>query len=145
MAVFYDSHCHMMNLSHPNLTVMIKRTFKEAMPGWLVYYFATVSAWPLALKLLLWLLLFLPLLVFLTLAVLAGLIVVLFLIIPFTKGSLTGKFREKVANVMNLLAVMETDIGDCLIQLEEELRKKYEQEGGLTCIATVASKFMTKL
>ncbi len=132
MAVFYDSHCHMMNLAHPNLTVMIKRTFKEAMPKKLVDYFATVSTWPLVLKFLLWLLLFLPLLVFLTLVVFVGLILILLFIIPLTKGTLTGKFREKVANVMNLLAVMETDIGDCLIQLEEELIKKYKKEGGLT-------------
>jgi len=132
MTVFYDSHCHMMNLSHPNLTVMIKRTFKEAMPTALVHFFATVSAWSPVLQFLLWLLLFLLLLVVLPLVVLLGLIVVLLLIIPFTRRLLLGTFKEKVANVMNLLAIMETDIGDCLIQLEEELRKKYEQEGGLT-------------
>jgi Amidohydrolase len=145
MAVFYDSHCHMMNLSHPNLTVMIKRTFKEAMPNKLVHFFATVNAWPPVLKLLLWLLLFLPLLVLLTLAVVAGLIVLLFLIIPFTKGSLTGKFKEKVANIMNLLAVMETDIGDCLIQVEEELRKKYETEGGLTLYSDSGKQVYDKI
>ena len=132
MPVFYDSHCHMMNLSHPNLTAMIKRVFKEAMPIKLVHSFALVNAWPPVLKIFLWLLLFLPLLVILTLVVLIGLIVVLLLIIPFTSSSLSGKFKEKIANVMNLLAFMETDIGDCLIQLEEELRKKYETEGGLT-------------
>ncbi len=136
MAVFYDSHCHLMNLSHPNLTVMITRAFKEALPKKLVHSFAMLAAWPLVLKLLLWLLLFVCFLALLKLVVVAGLIIVLFLvlllIIPFTRRLLLGTFKEKVANVMNLLAVMETDIGDCLIQLEEELRKKYDKEGGLT-------------
>ena len=77
MPVFYDSHCHMMNLSHPNLTAMIKRVFKEAMPIKLVHSFALVNAWPPVLKIFLWLLLFLPLLVILTLVVLIGLIVAL--------------------------------------------------------------------
>lgn len=145
MAVFYDSHCHMMNLSHPNLTVMIKRTFKEALPPKLVHSFAMFSAWPLALKLFLWFLLFLPFQALLTLAVFVGLIVVLLLIIPFTKGSLTGKFKEKVVNVMNLLAVMETDIGDCLIQLEEELREKYKKEGGLTLYSDSGEQLYDKI
>ena len=132
MSVFYDSHCHMMNLSHPNLTAMIKRTFKDAMPKLLVRLFDSLNALPLVLKLIIWLLLFLPLLIALTLAVLIGLVVVLLLIIPSTQSSLIGKFKDKVANVMNLLAVMETDIGDCMIQLEEELRLKYDAKGGLT-------------
>ena len=136
MAVFYDSHCHMMNLSHPNLTAMIKRTFKEAMPRVLVKLFEKVRSWPLLLQLFAWLLLFLLVLIILRLiivplVVLIGLLMVL-LIIPSTNRYLTGKFKEKVANVMNLLAVMETDIGDCLIQLEEELRNKYKTTGGLT-------------
>jgi len=129
MAVFYDSHCHMMNLSHPNLTVMIKRTFREAMPKVLVKLFENVSALPLVLKLVIWLLLFLPLLFLLTLV---GLILVLFLIISPTRAALVGKFKKKVANIMNLLAVMETDIGDCFIQLEEELRSNFETKDGLT-------------
>jgi len=29
MRKFYDAHCHMMNLSHPNLSVMLKRIFRE--------------------------------------------------------------------------------------------------------------------
>jgi Amidohydrolase len=145
MPVFYDSHCHMMNLSHPNLTAMIKRIFKEAMPIKLVHSFAAVNAWPPVLKIFLWLLLFLPLLVILTLAVLFGLIVVLFLIIPFTRSFFIGRFKEKVANVMNLLAVMETDIGDCLIQLEEELRKKYETEGGLTLYGDCGKQVYDKI
>ena len=132
MPAFYDSHCHMMNLSHPNLTAMIKRTFKGAIPGSLIKLFDSLNALPLALKLIIWLLLFLPLLIVLTLAVLIGLVVVLLLIIPSTQSSLIGKFKDKVANVMNLLAVMETDIGDCMIQLEEELRLKYDAKGGLT-------------
>ncbi len=132
MAAFYDSHCHMMNLSHPNLTVMIKRTFRDAMPKVLVKLYEKLSALPLVLKLVLWLLLFLPLLFLFTLGVLIGLIVVLFLLISPTRAALIGKFKKKVANIMNLLAVMETDIGDCLIQLEEELRNKFGTKGGLT-------------
>ena len=77
MPAFYDSHCHMMNLSHPNLTAMIKRTFKGAIPGSLIKLFDSLNALPLALKLIIWLLLFLPLLIVLTLAVLIGLVVVL--------------------------------------------------------------------
>ena len=145
MPAFYDSHCHMMNLSHPNLTAMLKRTFKEAMPRMLIKLIDSVNALPLLLKILIWLLFFLPLLIILTLGVLFGLVLLLLLIIPSTKSSLIRKFKEKGVNFMNLLAVMETDIGDCLIQLEEELRHKYEADGGLTLYGDSGEKVYDKI
>jgi len=145
MPAFYDSHCHMMNLSHPNLTAMINRTFNDAMPRVVIKLFKYLNELPLVLKLLIWLLLFLPLLIILTLAVLVGLVVLLLLIIPSTRSALIGKYKESMANIMNLLAVMETDIGDCMIQLEEELRNKYEAEGGLTLYGESGQKVYDKI
>lgn len=132
MPVFFDAHCHMMNLSHPNLTAMIKRTFKDTMPKWILILFDKVSTLNIVIKILVWLLLFLPLLIMIILLALVALIIMPFLIIPASRSAILGKIREKVANIMNLLAVMETDIGDCMIQLEEELRKTYDSKGGLT-------------
>jgi hypothetical protein len=124
----------MMNLSHPNLTAMIKRVFREKMPVWLIRFFDRLGTFSLILKLFVWLLLLVPILLVLLLLAVIIPFVLLLLIIPSAKNSLTGTLKEKVTDVMNLLAVMETDIGDCLIQMEEELRGKYDAMGGLTLI-----------
>lgn len=131
MPAFYDAHCHMMNLSHPNLLAMIRRVFRDAMPPRLLSLYGQVVAMPLLPKLLVWMLLFVPALLLLMLASLAALIVALLLMVPRARDILLAKGREKVANILNLLAVMETDIGDCLIQLEEELRANHAGSGGL--------------
>jgi hypothetical protein len=131
MPVFYDSHCHIMNLSHPNLMALLKRVFMDSVPRRLIWLFEHLGAIPLFLKILIWFLLFLPLLVVLLLVVPFVLFMLLLLLIPPAKASLVEKLKEKAAKITNLLAVMETEIGDCLIQLEEELRKQYETKGGL--------------
>ncbi|WP_076790063.1 amidohydrolase family protein [Chlorobium sp. KB01] len=146
MAVFFDSHCHMMNLSHPNLTAMIKRTFSEAMPKKLIRYIEKAVALPLVVKILICFLLFLPLLVILLIVLVVGLIAaVLFLLFPSARRVLTGILKEQVANTMNLLAVMETDIGDCLIQLEEELRNKFETRRGVILYGDCEEKVYDKI
>lgn len=96
MRKFYDAHCHMMNLSHPNLSVMIKRIFREL---------GVIDRMKISLGTFLF-------------------------AIPFV-----GKVLPSLFNVddraMNLLAVMETELGDCILQMEEELRNNNPQWGGL--------------
>lgn len=151
MPFFYDSHCHMMNLSHPNLSVIIKRTYNDIKKRKLKKYFLYVK---IALVVLL---LVIPVVVIALLAtgkfviiecalcfisvITLGLFV--FLLVKFvnpktrekTVSQIMDKIKEKLANVMNLLAIMETDIGDCLIQMEEDLRKNLKKNfplsGGL--------------
>ncbi len=52
MPFFYDSHCHMMNLSHPNLSAIIKRIYFEAIRPLLVKYLKLIILIPLGLWLL---------------------------------------------------------------------------------------------
>ncbi|WP_164926985.1 amidohydrolase family protein [Chlorobaculum tepidum] len=144
MRYFYDSHCHMMNLSHPNLSAIIKRIYNDSIKPLLLKY-------SVYLKAALLLLLFVIPVVVITLLLtghfvvikwilyavsLIAVILFVFVVVKFgdkkkreieiskIKSNLLDKVKEKLANVMNLLAAMETDIGDCLIQMEEELRKK---------------------
>lgn len=132
MSVFYDVHCHLMNLSHPNLTAMLGRTFRDAMPKRIVGFLKKLDSLHLVPKLIVWLLLFLPLLLLLTTALIIALSASLLLIAPSGRNALLGKIKGKTTSIANLLAVMETDIGDCLIQLEEELRRQHAAKGGLT-------------
>ncbi len=144
MRYFYDSHCHMMNLSHPNLSAIIKRIYNDSIKPLLLKY-------SVYLKVALLVLLFVIPVVVITLLLtghfevikwilyavsLIAVILFVFVVVKFgdkkkreieiskIKSTLLDKVKEKLANVMNLLAAMETDIGDCLIQMEEELRKK---------------------
>lgn len=96
MRKFYDAHCHMMNLSHPNLSVMIKRVFNEI---------RAIDKIKICLGTFLF-------------------------AIPFLgkKVVLSSKFDD---NAMNLLAVMETELGDCIVQMEEELRAKNPKWNGI--------------
>jgi hypothetical protein len=151
MPYFYDSHCHMMNLSHPNLSAIIKRTFNDLKRDQLKRY---ILYFKLAL---LMLFLVIPVVVIALLVVdqfdvikwSLGIVSVIalgffvFLMVKFfnpesrekTFSQIMEKIKEKLGNVMNLLAIMETDIGDCLIQMEEDLRKNMRKNfplsGGL--------------
>lgn len=138
MRYFYDSHCHMMNLSHPNLSAIIKRTFNDLKRNQLKRY---ILFFKIALFVLF---LVIPVIVIALLVMdqidvikwSLGIVSIIalgffvFLIVKFinpeirekTVSQVMDKIKEKLANVMNLLAIMETDIGDCLIQMEEDLR-----------------------
>jgi predicted TIM-barrel fold metal-dependent hydrolase len=134
----------MMNLSHPNLSAIIKRIYNDSIKPLLLKY-------SVYLKAALVMFLFVTPAVFITLLLtghfevikwmlyafsLMAMILFVFVVVKFgdkkkreieiskIKSTLLDKVKAKLANVMNLLAAMETDIGDCLIQMEEELRKK---------------------
>jgi hypothetical protein len=94
MRKFYDAHCHMMNLSHPNLSVMIKRIFREL---------SVIDRVKISIG--------------------ASLFA-----IPFIGKALPSLFNVDY-KVMNLLAVMETELGDCIVQMEEELRNNPQWDG----------------
>lgn len=155
MAFFYDSHCHMMNLSHPNLTAIIKRIYTEVVRPQISHYLSLLLSY---LKMVALVTLFVvPVLVFVVLIagwfivvkialyIVSGMAILLFIVLIVTYGSsekreewvlrfengAIEKVKEKMGNVMNLLAVMETDIGDCLIQMEEDLRKNIALNDGL--------------
>ncbi len=126
MYFFYDSHCHMMNLSHPNLSVMIRKVYFEGIRPLLVKYLKLVILIPLALWLLIKFIFSLTFLeAFYKLSLIVGVILLVLLAvfsIPAIRKYMTEKMKSKLGNVMNLLAIMETDIGDCFIQMEEDLR-----------------------
>jgi len=135
MASFYDAHCHMMNLSHPNLTAIIRRIYFEAIRPLLKRYLLYVILIPVVILVAIKyfaLVTFLQAFYLLSMLV-GGLLLILLLVfsIPAVREYMVSKLRDKLSNVMNLLAVMETDIGDCLIQLEEELRGKFNLDDGL--------------
>jgi hypothetical protein len=96
MRKFYDAHCHMMNLSHPNLSVMLKRIFREL---------GVIDRMKISLGTFLF-------------------------AIPFVGKVLPSLFKVD-DRAMNLLTVMETELGDCILQMEEELRNNNPQWGGL--------------
>ena len=138
MPLFFDSHCHLMNLSHPNLTAMIRRVFRELMPVWLVRLndriglLKSIALIMLAALLLLLIVAWLvqKLLQLLTLPGFTLLMLVIILLVMIRVRPFIAILKDKAGEVMNLLAVMETDIADCLIQMEEELRAKYDAQGG---------------
>ena len=138
MPYFYDSHCHMMNLSHPNLTAMIKRFFYDGIkPNFtkklniIIALLSVASLFFLIKKYfsLTLLMSFLWMTTGIFMVILIFVIAVIF-IRPF-RDFLVSLLKEKSANVMNLLAIMETDIGDCLIQMEEDLRDSFSLNSGL--------------
>lgn len=94
MSYFYDAHCHVMNLRHPNLSAVINRYLNEA--GGLTSFVAGVAVmltgFPGAQKFLL---------------------------------SLTRKDER----ILSLLAIMETPLGDYLLQMEEDLQKRVWGKG----------------
>lgn len=137
----------MMNLSHPNLSAIIKRVYAEVIRPQLAHYLSVLLSY--LEKIVLIALFIVPALVLVILAagwftvikvilsVISFIALALFMFLVVSFGSsrkrelwvlksedrLLAGVKEKMSNVMNLLAVMETDIGDCFIQMEEELRK----------------------
>ncbi|NTW53963.1 MAG: amidohydrolase family protein [Chlorobaculum sp.] len=136
----------MMNLSHPNLTAIIKRIYndnvKPKIKPLLLKYAKTFK---MALVVFLFVIPAVVIMLLLTdqikviklalyfiSALLLGSFVMLYIKFGNTEkrektlsqiqSSVLDKAKEKLGNVMNLLAIMETDIGDCLIQMEEDLR-----------------------
>ncbi len=95
MTKFYDAHCHMMNLSHPNLSAFLKRLFKEL---------NVIKRMEISLGTFLF-------------------------AIPFVGPYLPSLFKAD-NRAMNMLAVMETELGDCILQLEEDLRKNLNWGNG---------------
>ena len=93
MTKFYDAHCHMMNLSHPNLSVMLKRIFKEI--GILERIGISFGAF-------------------------------IFVIL----GKTLPKLIKVDDRLMNLMAIMETELGDCILQMEEDLRNSLRWGAG---------------
>ena len=83
----------MMNLSHPNLSVMLKRIFKEIGIAERVKF---------------------------------GIAAFVFVIMGKTLPKLT-KVDDRL---MNLLAIMETELGDYMLQMEEDLRNSLNWGGG---------------
>jgi hypothetical protein len=88
MRKFYDAHCHMMNLSHPNLSVMIRRFLKE-------------------------------LTIFKRLLICLGTILFALPVI----GKIIIKCLKTDNRIMNLMGIMESETGDFIRQMEENLRK----------------------
>jgi hypothetical protein len=132
---FYDAHCHMMNLSHPNLTAIIRRIYFDSirplLKRYLIYFIIVPVSVLVAIR---YILSVSYLQAFYGLSLLLGALILILLLvfsIPAVREFMVSKLRKKLSNVMNLLAVMETDIGDCLIQLEEELRGKFNLENGM--------------
>jgi hypothetical protein len=133
----------MMNLSHPNLTAMIKRTFNDGLKRKLFLYSPTLLLIPLlftiGLKILIYFGIRIPekinfLDAFVILTLIAAVIVIMFFIIfsiPVVRAKTVSFVKSKLSNIMNLLAIMETDIGDCLIQMEEDLRDSFALNSGL--------------
>jgi hypothetical protein len=95
MRKFYDAHCHMMNLSHPNLSLIVNRIFRELTFGN-------------------------------KLMISAGT-----LLFALTGRALPRLFRTD-DRVMNILAIMETELGDYILQMEEDLRNRLHWGGGPT-------------
>lgn len=93
MKKFYDSHCHVMNLSHPNLTAIINRILRE---------------------------------ISLLDRIKIGLASLLFVLI----GRSISKLTNIDNNIANLLAIMETELGDFLLQMEEDLRNNLNWNTG---------------
>jgi hypothetical protein len=135
MSILYDSHCHTMNLSHPNLSAIISRVYVEVIKPQLKRYLFYLILIPIVVWLLLKVTLSLTFLeAFYRLSLLtAGSLVFLLLLfaIPAVRESMVAKMKDKLGNVMNLLAIMETDIGDCFIQMEEDLRKNFSKNFSL--------------
>ncbi|TAN41561.1 MAG: hypothetical protein EPN22_15025 [Nitrospirae bacterium] len=86
---FFDAHCHVMNLSHPNLSAILNRILDK------------VGFWKKA-----------------SISALA-----LFLWLPWGKKALTSVI-ESDDRIMNLLAIMESDLGDFILQMEEDLKER---------------------
>ncbi|TNJ34144.1 amidohydrolase family protein [Prosthecochloris vibrioformis] len=138
MACFYDAHCHMMNLSHPNLSAIIRRIYFEVLRPQLL----VILLWGVFILTGLWLGIvvlagqtFIE--AFATLALwIAMALVVVFVVflLPGVRKKMVSVLQNKLGNVMNLLAIMETDIGDCLIQMEEELRNRFSLHDGCTVV-----------
>jgi hypothetical protein len=97
MRKFYDAHCHMMNLSHPNLSLIVERIFKELNP--VKRLGISIGAFIFAL--------------------------------PFVGKNILSLSRID-NNAMNLLAIMETELGDYILQMEEDLRNRLHWGGGPT-------------
>ena len=147
MPYFYDSHCHMMNLSHPNLTAIIKRTFNDLkrnqLKRYILYFKVSLVVIFLVIPVSVIALLvteqydFIKWSFYFVSAIM--LLFFVFLMVKFfnpesrekTVSQMMDKIKEKLSNVMNLLAIMETDIGDCLIQMEEDLRDSFSLNSGL--------------
>lgn len=134
MLRFYDAHCHMMNLSHPNLSSIIRRVAVEVVkPLLLRYSLVLMLVLLLLFAIKMALSLSFPEALFSLLAFVGGLLLLLLLLfaMPPVRARLYPVMKRKLSNVMNLLAMMETDIGDGLIQLEEDLRRNFPLEEGL--------------
>ncbi|MGZ6237244.1 MAG: hypothetical protein ACXWMJ_07990, partial [Syntrophales bacterium] len=91
---FYDAHCHVMNLRHPNLSAVINRYLKES---------SALQRFKIAGPLLL-------------------------SCIPGAKDFFL-KMTTVESRVKNLLAIMETPLGDCLLQMEEDLKTRLWHNG----------------
>jgi hypothetical protein len=123
---------------------MIRRVFRDLMPAWLVRLNDRVGLLQSITIILLTAVVFLLAVAWtvqylLRLLSLPGFMILMVLILLFLVIKLRPMIaiiRVKVAEVMNLLAVMETDIGDSLIQMEEELRGKYAAKGGLRLLGS---------
>lgn len=89
MSYFYDSHCHVMNLRHPNISAVIDRYLNEA--GGLTRFIAGVA--------------------------------VMFTGFPGMQKYLLS-LTSADERIMSLLAIMETPLGDYLLQMEEDLEKR---------------------
>jgi Amidohydrolase len=94
MTYFYDSHCHVMNLRHPNISAVINRYLTEA-GGWTRFVAGAA-------------------------VMLTG--------FPGVQKFLLGLTNED-ERIMSLLAIMETPLGDYLLQMEEDLRKRVWGKG----------------
>ena len=113
---FYDVHMHAFNLSHPSLLAFLRRSLREL--------------WKSCLK---WRQLVRYLVVFLFGVFLLILLVVLVLVAlvpPFRRRirSLTGRLVNCVKKLLktglNMLSVMENDIGSVFLLMEDDLREK---------------------
>ena len=116
---FYDIHMHAFNLSHPSLSVFVRRALRETMAKLLKprHWHRGLAIIGLGLVLLLlW----------------VGYVVSL--VIPWVgrrvREAITRAFRvvkKLIASVLNMLAVFDNDVGSTLLVMENCLRHRYNQ------------------
>ena len=94
MPYFYDAHCHVMNLRHPNISAVIKRYLKEA------------GCWK---------------------RFLVGLAVMLSSCQKIQNFLLSLTRADE--KILSLISLMETPLGDYLLQMEEDLQKRVWGKG----------------
>lgn len=124
---FYDTHCHVFNLSHPNLLLFIKRFATEKNIGFitriiLISFFLIFSIAPIFYlnEILAFMnILFYRVLAYIFLGI--SILVVLFLLAPSLIVKYVFMKVPFIRRSVNLLSVMENNLGDYLLMMEKDI------------------------